>query len=309
MRMEFNQGDGRRDPMRLFVHRASSFCIFIALLATTASAAPPDFRESSRWVPSLGVTSGLLVEQHAEGEVASTVRPRADGSNSLVAPWLGADLEGMTPAWEPLGGRIRFFVHGGIAGNLGFERDLAKEGAPGAFVEPDLPLFGDEELVRGQGSVTRVEPTGLQASAGIGVSFTLDTEWRRIRIKPSFEYLLEEVEISGVVHRAVSVDPSIPSFDLIAISGTEDRSFHGIGRRLPHPGRPRRRRLVDRCNGNRERDLAISQERLDLPRAGRATLPVGTESGPISVVHTGWNRGLGTLQIRFLRRGLSVPST
>jgi hypothetical protein len=215
--------------MRLFVHRASSFCIFIALLATTASAAPPDFRESSRWVPSLGVTSGLLVEQHAEGEVASTVRPRADGSNSLVAPWLGADLEGMTPAWEPLGGRIRFFVHGGIAGNLGFERDLAKEGAPGAFVEPDLPLFGDEELVRGQGSVTRVEPTGLQASAGIGVSFTLDTEWRRIRIKPSFEYLLEEVEISGVVHRAVSVDPSIPSFDLIAISGTEDRSFHGIG--------------------------------------------------------------------------------
>lgn len=229
MRLEFNQGDGRRDPMKLIVHGASSICIFIALLATASSAAPPDYRESSRWVPSLGVTSGLLVEQDARGEVASSVRPNAEAASSLVAPWFGADLEGMTPAWEPLGGRIRFFVRGGIAGNFGFERDLAKEGSPGRFVSTGLPGFGDERLVRGQGSVTRVEPTGLQASAGIGVSFTLDSEWARHRIKPSFEYLFEETKISGVVHRAFLIDAAGPTHDFVAISATDERSFHGVG--------------------------------------------------------------------------------
>lgn len=213
--------------LKLAPNGVTSVCL--ALLASAAYAQSPDFRESPRWVPSLAITSGLLIEREARGEVSSTVRPNADGSKALIAPWMGGSLEMMTPAWEPLGGRIRFFVHGGLAGNFGFERDLAKEGAPSAFVPPTIPRFGDEALVQGQGSVTRSEPTDFQASAGIGISFTIDTGWRRIRVKPSFEYLVEELEISGLVHRAISVDPNIPSFNFIAISGSEEEYFHGIG--------------------------------------------------------------------------------
>lgn len=212
--------------MRSVVNGITAACI--VLLCGTSSAEPLVVDESRRWVPSLALTSGMLVGG-ARGEVASTVRPSATGSKSIISPWLGGSLEIMTPAWEPLGGRTRFFVHGGLAGNLGFERDLAKEGNPDTFVAPTIPGFGDEALVRGQGSVTRAEPTDFQASAGIGFSITIDTEWRRIRVKPSFEYLVEEIEISGLVHRAISVDPAIPSFNFFAISGTEEKYFHGIG--------------------------------------------------------------------------------
>jgi hypothetical protein len=212
--------------MRSIVNGITAACI--VLLSSASSAEPPAVEESQIWVPSLAVTSGILVER-ARGGVESSVRPSANGTQSLISPWLGGSLEMMGPAWEPLGGRTRFFVHGGLAGNVGFERDLAKEGSPDTFVAPTIPRFGDEALVQGQGSVTRAEPTDFQASAGIGFSITIDTEWRRIRVKPSFEYLVEEIEISGLVHRATSNDPAIPSFNFFAISGTEEKYFHGIG--------------------------------------------------------------------------------
>ncbi len=212
--------------MRSIVNGITGVCI--VLLCSTSSADPRVVDESRKWVPSLAVTSGILISS-ARGEVSSTVRPSAIGSDNLTSPWLGGSLEIMTPSWEPLGERTRFFVHGGVAGNFGFERDLAKEGAPGPFILPTDPLFNEEIVVRGQGSVISVEPTGFQASAGVGFSITIDTQWRPIRIKPSFEYLVQKIQVSGLVHRAISDDPTIPSFYLFAISGAEEKFFHSIG--------------------------------------------------------------------------------
>jgi hypothetical protein len=213
--------------MRSIVNGITAVCI--VLICSTSSADPRVVDKSRKWVPSLALTSGILISS-ARGEVSSTVRPSAIGSDNLTSPWLGGSLEIMTPSWEPLGERTRFFVHGGVAGNFGFERDLAKEGAPGPFIVPEC-LKCVEELVRGQGSVTRVEPTGFQASAGVGFSITIDTEWRPIRIKPSLEYLVEEVQVSGLVHRAKidNSDPNNLSFDLFSISGAEEKFFHSIG--------------------------------------------------------------------------------
>ena len=221
-------------PNRLWEFRPMRFILNAVALAgiiffSGSSAADPELGEGSqRWVPSFALKSGLLMSS-ASGEVASTGRPSASGTEDLISPWIGGSLELMTPAWESLGGRTRFFVHGGLSGNVGLERDLAKEGAPGEFKVPTIPQFGSPDLVRGQGSVTSVKPTGFQASAGIGLSFTIDTDWRPIRIKPSLEYLVEEVEVSGVVHRATSLDPSIPTFNLYAVSGAERRFFHSLG--------------------------------------------------------------------------------
>jgi hypothetical protein len=212
--------------MRFIVNGITASCI--VLLSSAASAEPPAVDESQKWVPSLAVTSGILVES-ARGEVASTVRPSAIGSQSLISPWLGGSLELMTPAWEPLGGRTRFFVHGDLAANFGSERDLAKEGAPAEFLAPNFPGITNDALVQGQGSVTHAQPTGLMVSAGAGLSITIDTEWRRIRIKPSFEYLLEGIEVGGLVHRATIEDPSVPIFNFIVISGNQNEYFHGLG--------------------------------------------------------------------------------
>ncbi len=215
--------------MRSIVHLiTTAACLFVLLSSTASAERSSSGDESHRWVPSIAITTGMLVDG-ARGEVESTLRPSDSASNDRLALWLGGSLEMMTPAWEPLGGRTRFFVHGGLEGNFGLERDVAKEGAPGPFIAPTTPRFGDDALVQGQGSAARVEPTGFQASAGVGFSITFDTAWRRIRVKPSFEYLYEELDISGVVHRAVSDDPAIPSFIFFVLSDSEEKAFHGIG--------------------------------------------------------------------------------
>ena len=216
-----------------------SIAVALLLLVSNSSFAESgDEGESARWIPSLEITTGMLVSS-ASGSVVSTLQEEgqlepaiesASGAADFVSPWIGGSLEIMTPVWKPLGGGTRFFLHGGLARNVGFERDLAKEGSPGPFKLPPLiPQFGSAELVRGTGSVTRAAPSGFQASAGIGISFTIETDWRPIRIKPSFEYLVEEIEISGLTHRATSLDPATPSWNLYAVSGSQTRFFHSIG--------------------------------------------------------------------------------
>lgn len=212
--------------MRSIVNGISAACI--VLLSSASSAEPPAVEESQIWVPSLAITSGILVDK-ASGEVESTLRPSATGSKSLIAPWFGGSLEVMTPAWEPLGGRTRFFVHGGLAANVGAEQDLAKEGSPDTFVPPDVSGVDDDRVVNGQGSTTSKEPTGFQASAGAGLSFTIETGWRRLRIKPSFEYLVERIEVRGRVHRATSADPALGTWNFFVITGNSKEYFHSIG--------------------------------------------------------------------------------
>ncbi|MAI25380.1 MAG: hypothetical protein CMN75_05035 [Spirochaeta sp.] len=213
--------------------------VALFLLVSSASIAESSGEDDSgRWIPSLKISSGMLMSS-ASGSLVSTLQEQgqpepviesASGASDFVSPWIGGSLEIMTPVWKPLGGGTRFFLHGGLAGNVGFERDLAKEGSPGPFKFPPLlPLFSSPTLVRGQGSVTRAAPTGFQASAGIGISFTIETDWLPIRIKPSFEYLVEEIEISGLTHRATSLDPAIPSWNLYAVTGSQTRFFHSIG--------------------------------------------------------------------------------
>jgi hypothetical protein len=212
--------------MKFFVNGIIASCI--VALSSTSSAEPPPVDESQKWVPSLAVTSGFLV-QSPRGEVASTTaRPADSGSEALISPWLGGSLELMSPAWDPLGGRTRFFVHAGLAANFGSKRDLAKEGSPQELIVPTIPA-SNEDLVRGQGSTTDAQPTGFLVSAGAGLSITIDTEWRRLRIKPSIEYLLQEIEVGGRVHAATSDDPTIPSFNLFVIRGNEKQYFHGLG--------------------------------------------------------------------------------
>jgi len=165
------------------------------------------------------------------------------GDDLMVTPFVAGSLELMTPGVTSVPGRPRLFVHGDAAVSFAFTRDIAKEGIPGAFEVAPNVVFPNERSIRGQGSTTTAELKPLLISAGAGVAFTVDAWERRLRIKPSVEYLREEIEVSGTVRRAVQTrvgdPPDIPppatedfpddGFRLIELSGGDKRAFHGIG--------------------------------------------------------------------------------
>jgi len=237
--------------------------------------------ETQRWVPAVGVFSGVFA-QKASGTLQSgdisyertvrtiegppppqvpvpqkvevvtieafdePIRPSASGDDLMVTPYVGATLELMTPGLTSVPGRPRVFLHGDAAVSFSLTRNVAKEGIPGAMVDPEQPLI-DELLIDGQGSTTSAEVKPLVFSAGAGIAFTIDAWGRRMRIKPSFEYLREEIEVNGVVNRAIQTDtgttgtpanndpdlPVVPAknseFLFVELRGSKTQAFHGIG--------------------------------------------------------------------------------
>lgn len=172
------------------------------------------------------------------------IQPDDAGNDTSVVPLVGASLELMTPSL--LGDaflRPRAFVHGDIAAAFSYERNLAGAGSPGDFALPkgivllgaDPHDFGIDELaIAGQGTRTRMQVRRWVYSAGTGVALTAEVFNRRIRVKPSFEYLREEVDFIGVANRAVAlVRPSgvadLSGWRLISLTATERESYDGIG--------------------------------------------------------------------------------
>jgi hypothetical protein len=154
-----------------------------------------------------------------------------------VTPFVAGSLELMTPGLTSVPGRPRLFVRGDAAASFAFTRDVAKEGSPGEFeVSPNV-VYPTQETIRGQGSATTAEVKPLLISAGAGVAFTVDAWERRLRVKPSVEYMREEIEATGVLHRAArtrvdpppTVDEFPEGFRLIELSGDKKQVFHGIG--------------------------------------------------------------------------------
>jgi hypothetical protein len=172
------------------------------------------------------------------------ILPDDEGSDTSVAPLVGASLELMTPS--PFDGwlRPRLFVHGDGAAAFSFERNVGGVEAPDEFALPpgiiptqdaDPTRQELEELsIVGQGSRSRIQVRRLVWSAGAGIAFGFDVLGRRLRVKPSFEYLRQELDLIGVVHRAVKLkEPvsvtSLKDFRLLSLTHEEKRSYDGIG--------------------------------------------------------------------------------
>ncbi|MBW1885039.1 MAG: hypothetical protein JRJ58_16015, partial [Deltaproteobacteria bacterium] len=140
----------------------------------------------------------------------------------------------------PSPGRPRFFAHGDVAASFAQKYDLARDGKIEDFVFPSL-FDADEIEILGQGSRGRAKVGTLVWSAGAGIAFTLDVFERRIRIKPSFEWMREKIKVSGDVRRLVRDTPSgfrpngdpifgtLDSFRQIILSESKTKVFHGIG--------------------------------------------------------------------------------
>ncbi|MGH7337539.1 MAG: hypothetical protein ACREI7_08175, partial [Myxococcota bacterium] len=128
------------------------------------------------------------------------------------------------------------FARGDLAIAFGFERKISGEVQPGpferpAFLQPNAVI--PEITISGQGSRLFAQVDQLVFSGGIGVAFTSTFFGRTMRVKPSFEYLRERLEIKGAVHRAVALIENSRSleqdFRFIVLSDQTTETYHGFG--------------------------------------------------------------------------------
>jgi hypothetical protein len=112
-------------------------------------------------------------------------------------------------------GRSRIDVNGQGVTNPNAAQPVDRNGnlvTDGNFVYPtsetipgpgDAPAATEEGSIEGQGASTTATVNTLVVSAGFGPAFTVPVGERRLRIKPSFEYFREEIEVTGLVTRAI----------------------------------------------------------------------------------------------------------
>ncbi|MDP6979259.1 MAG: hypothetical protein QF570_11760 [Myxococcota bacterium] len=217
--------------------------------------------ELDRWVPSLTTGLGMLM-QDISGDIGSTdllgpfdhtsevinpisvVRPPTSGEDLTLTPLFCAGLEFMTPGLRAIPfapeievpGAPRLFVHGEVIPAFGLTYRTAKEGDPspnriGAPYFPPNNLIS-ERVVFGQGSVIESQVQQWSYAAGAGIAMTLDVFGRRFRLKPSFEWMTEKVQMTGEARRAVAViaEPRVVTdFRYEVFKAAKTKRFHGLG--------------------------------------------------------------------------------
>ncbi len=182
-----------------------------------------------------GAGGQLCPRSNFDSSRDTQIRPDSAASDTMVAPLVGASVELMTPRLFERASRPRLFVRGDVAVSFGFESKLAGETEPGPFAIPSIIQPGGrvpENLVLGQGSraVAQLERHGF--SGGAGVAFTTALAGRTVRIRPSFEYVRERLELKGSVHRAVALSEdaaSLAQFRFIELADDRIVTYHGYG--------------------------------------------------------------------------------
>jgi hypothetical protein len=229
------------------------------LLSHAAGAQTRD--ESERWVPSLALKN-VFLGQRVEGDIASSditwtrtvrtrqggqeivtqvpmtapLRPPSSGDDVLLSALVGGDLELMTPGWQAIPGRPRLFAHGGVFGAFGQTSKVTREGDPTGLPDP-LPTtpLQTEETVQGTGSEITAEIEPFAFGVGGGVAFGFDVAGRRLRVKPSIEFMQEEIQLEGRLFRAVQTDTggpltALPSrFFGVSLESETTEVFRGLG--------------------------------------------------------------------------------
>jgi hypothetical protein len=187
-------------------------------------------QSEDRWVVSLAVTSGVLL-QGQDGKTdaclfadptntttacpapgSTQLRPPTSANDLAIAAFVGPNLELMAPAL-PVPTRPRFFLSGEIVPTFAADRDLSSEGDPGCvkgtapgspcaldITPADLPTnaFGQDDAL-GQGSVVTTTYDTMAYGANLGLAFPVRVGKRHLRIKPSFGWLNYEVKVEGQV--------------------------------------------------------------------------------------------------------------
>jgi hypothetical protein len=213
-----------------------------------------DGEQEPQWIPSVNVGFDTF-EYDTSATVDNTIDPpRHSGTQSHAYTSFmgrfGAELMG--PMLEGLPGRPRFFVRGGAQlsafpgerifrlGEIGtpedeiqaFYDDLARDIARGCE-DPDSRFHpcptADAENFDGQGSEIEAEFLNPSWYAGLGVAFNVPVPSTDalLRIKPSVEYNVEKVSMSG---RLTTVTETAPDeFEVHRSLAHDTTTDHSLG--------------------------------------------------------------------------------
>ena len=213
----------------------------------------------NRWVPSFAITSGVTL-QKMDGFTNSVLIPgdgdppsvplqgMVDGSDLVVSPFVGGDLEVMTPAL-PIPTRPRLFVSGEILPTFAADRAVAVDGNPGCITGPEngapcatedttvRPISFGEAAANGQGTKTQAQIDTLVFGATAGLSFPARFLEREFRIKPSVGWIRYKVDATGLVVDAECDPDNRCTTDFFGsgflrethLEGSGSRTFDGIG--------------------------------------------------------------------------------
>jgi len=218
-------------------------CALLVLSWSAGVRAEPSTDEIERWVPAFAIENHI-VSQRAEGFLQSSQRPPdapgspMSGVGRLADPSMGLSFELMTPGLLNIPGRPRAFLHGGASYTFASTVPLVQEGAPGELIETPVDPEGTQSeppaTVIGQGTRTSAEIQPLAISAGAGVAFSFDIGARRVRLKPSFEYVREQIEGSGEMLNVSGTRESLDGvvqvpFDKTRLFGSRKKTLHGLG--------------------------------------------------------------------------------
>jgi hypothetical protein len=136
-----------------------------------------------------------------------------------------------------------------------FDRNVAKVGNPTGVKLPIDQTTGlispisPENTVRGMGAKTSGEVDQWVFGAGAGPAFTFEAFERRLRVRPSVEWMRQEIRVSGVLNKTFQTDtgetaaqqpgdpttgPTTQQFpadflDPITIRSQDTQFFNGIG--------------------------------------------------------------------------------
>lgn len=260
---------------RIALRRAVLASVCFGLLAIRSHAREDSKLEIERWVPAAAVSFDIL-GQRSEGAVESddftgppkstggceirpgvfngrecrepvastlTLTPNVRDGDTTTAALVKLSLELMTPRLADVLASPRLFAHADGALAFAFRRKLAGAGKPETMGLPPppaavtgIPTNVTEETITGQGNRVFSELQTGVFSAGAGIAFTVKAFDRTLRIKPSFDYLRQEIEFEGLANRAIQIRGSntfrpdgLDDFRLLTFSARETRIQHGIG--------------------------------------------------------------------------------
>jgi len=195
----------------------------------------------------------------------------ASASSRMMTPYFSLATELMSPSLLSGWGSPRAVAHADVGYSFAFDRGITRIGSPLDEMELPFPpeavtplhLYNSEQTIVGQGARATASVESLLVGAGLGLAFTFEIGDKIFRVKPTVEYLREEIEISGTFRQATRVTffnpptdvggwhPSPPpcggecfgdpvvleadatptdaGFREIKLDGSSSRVYHGVG--------------------------------------------------------------------------------
>lgn len=240
------------------------------LVAPSAWAGPEDDareREKDRFAVGMAITSGVLIgQQNGRVETSADVtvppplfltgeasprfvpvetpapfaRPAVDALNA-VSPFVGVNLELMTPALDIVPGAPRVFGAVEFLPTFASKSTVALQGVATEFKIPDFePRFFPANAISGTGSRVDAEVMTSIFAANLGVAFAFEVRERLLRVKPAVGWIRWGVIAEGKALDAYKDDPDVfppvfaPPFygsniRLVEISGRGSGFFNAVG--------------------------------------------------------------------------------